>query len=175
MAGVIAHGQISRGLRMSNRVKVALEWLNNLLESRQVQYQIVGGLAATIHGGSREVADIDLYINKSDASKVLSQVTPYISKPLMHYAEGSWDLEYFQLIYQSQKIEIGLFPGTKIRSSENDVWYELKTDFSASVTKSYLGMEVPVIPIYDLISYKRILGREVDLIDVQELSRVSAL
>ncbi|WP_293268178.1 MazG-related protein [Neptunomonas sp.] len=160
---------------MSDRVKVALEWLNNLLESQQVAYQIVGGLAATIHGGSREVADIDLYIKKADAAKVLSEVTPYISKPLTHCVEGSWDLEYFQLIYQSQKIEIGLFPGTKIQSSENGSWYELHTDFSASVVKSYLGMEVPVIPIPELISYKRLLGREVDHIDVQELLQVSAL
>lgn len=88
---------------MCDRVKVALEWLNNLLESQHVQYQIVGGLAANIHGGSREVADIDLYIDKADVAKILQEVTPYISKPLSHCVEGSWDLEYCQLIYQSQK------------------------------------------------------------------------
>lgn len=55
---------------MSTRVKVALEWLKGILDSQQVQYQIVGGLAATIHGGSRDVADIDLYIHSSDADKI---------------------------------------------------------------------------------------------------------
>ena len=170
----MAHGQVNRGLRMSDRVKVALEWLDSILKSEQITYQIVGGLAATIHGGNREVADIDLYINKADAAKILAQVNPYISKPLTHYVEGSWDLEYFQLIYKSQKIEIGLFPGSKIRSSVNGQWHELKTDFTSSVIKNYLGIEVPVIPIEQLISYKRLLGREVDNIDVQELLQVSA-
>jgi hypothetical protein len=65
----------------------------------------VGGLAATIYGGSREVADIDLYIRNSDADKVLSHVSKYISKPLTHYVEYGWDLEYFQLVYQNQKLK----------------------------------------------------------------------
>ncbi len=93
---------------MSEKVIVALKWLKGLLETECVEYQIVGGLAATIHGGSREIADIDLYIHNVDASKILEHVSQFISKPLSHYAEYGWDLEYFQLVYQNQKIEIGL-------------------------------------------------------------------
>ena len=154
---------------MSEKVKNALVWLKDILDSQQVQYQIVGGLAATIHGGSREVADIDLYIRKDDADKILPQVKSYISKPLTHYVEGSWDLEYFQLIYKEQKIEIGLSPGTKIKAAGRDDWIELKTDFSQSIVGSYQGVEVPTIPVAELISYKQVLGREVDLIDIEEL------
>ncbi|WP_428774796.1 MazG-related protein [Vibrio sp.] len=153
------------------KVKLALQWLKGILDAQQVQYQIVGGLAATIHGGSRDVADIDLYIHSSDAGKILSLVTPYISKPLSHYVEGCWDLEYFQLIYHNQKIEIGLYPGTKIRSSQDGQWYALQTDFSKSVKKSYQGIEVPVIPVNKLVEYKRLLGREVDLIDLEDLTQ----
>ncbi|EOW0283724.1 MazG-related protein [Vibrio cholerae] len=155
---------------VSQKVKVALLWLKELLESKQISYQIVGGLATKIHGGSREVADIDLYIHKSDAHKILADVSQYISKPLTHYIEGSWDLEYFQLIYGSQKIEIGLAPGTKIRASESDEWYELHTNFERSVSCEYLGVVVPTIPVDDLVAYKRVLGREVDWIDIQELT-----
>ncbi|WP_417560628.1 MazG-related protein [Marinomonas sp.] len=155
---------------MSAKVTVALEWLKGILDSQHIQYQIVGGLAATIHGGSRDVADIDLYIHRSAADKVLSQVAAYVSKPLTHYMEGNWDLEYFQLIYHSQKIEIGLSPGTKIKSSEDGVWHTLETDFSKSVVGYYQTIEVPVIPVDELVRYKRILGREVDLIDIQELA-----
>ncbi|MDF5473521.1 MazG-related protein, partial [Vibrio parahaemolyticus] len=43
---------------MSDKVKVALQWLKQILDEEAVEYQIVGGLAATIHGGSREIADI---------------------------------------------------------------------------------------------------------------------
>ena len=60
-------------------------------------FQIVGGLAATIHGGSRPVADIDLYIPKEFAESVLPSVGNYISKPLCHYVEHGWDLDYLRL------------------------------------------------------------------------------
>ncbi|WP_231872588.1 MazG-related protein [Marinomonas gallaica] len=145
------------------------------MDSEGVEYQIVGGLAATIHGGSREVADIDLYIHNSDASKVLARVSQFVSKPLSHYAEYGWDLEYFQLVYQDQKIEIGLSQNTKIQSALDGLWYELRIDFSESVVKLYQCIEVPVIPVHRLVEYKRILGREVDLIDIQELTSSSVL
>ncbi|EOX3946339.1 MULTISPECIES: DUF2007 domain-containing protein [Vibrio] len=159
---------------MSKKVKVALNWLKGLLESENIEYQIVGGLAATIHGGNREVADIDLYIENSDANKILALVSQYISKPLNHYSECGWDLEYFQLIYRDQKIEIGLAQHTKIQSSVDGSWHQLEIDFSKSVTKAYQGIELQVIPVHTLVEYKRILGREVDLIDVQQLTSSSA-
>ncbi|MFN1651971.1 nucleotidyltransferase domain-containing protein [Vibrio rotiferianus] len=159
---------------MSEKVKVALNWLKDLLESESIEYQIVGGLAVTIHGGSREIADIDLYIHNADANRILARVAPYISKPLTHYSEYGWDLEYFQLVYQNQKIEIGLAQSTKIQSSLDGSWHQLEIDFSKSVVKSYQGIELQVIPVHQLIEYKQILGREVDLIDIQQLASSSA-
>lgn len=154
---------------MSKRVIAALVWLQRLLERQNVEYQIVGGLAATIYAGHREVADIDLYIPSADIDKILPDLTPYITKPLRHYTEGAWDLDYLQLIYQSQKIEIGLVPGTKIYSAQDNLWHSLVIDFSASVLCSYQGITVPVIPAAALIEYKRLLGREVDVLDINAL------
>ncbi|NOI03390.1 MazG-related protein [Vibrio kanaloae] len=159
---------------MSEKVKVALKWLKGLLDAESIEYQIVGGLAATIHGGSREIADIDLYIHNSDANKLLAHVSQFISKPLTRYTEYGWDLEYFQLVYQNQKIEIGLSQNTKIQSVLGNSWYQLEIDYSASVEKHYEGIVLSVIPVHLLVEYKRILGREVDLIDIQELTSSSA-
>ncbi|MGR5117905.1 MazG-related protein [Vibrio astriarenae] len=155
---------------MSDKVKLALVWLKRILDTERIEYQIVGGLAASLHGGGRDVADIDLFIRASDADKVLAQVSPFISKPLARYTEYGWDLEYFQLIYQGQKIEIGLSKHTQIQSATDGSWHQLNIDFSESVIKGYQGIEVPVIPVHRLIDYKQILGREVDLIDIQQLT-----
>ncbi|GAM59700.1 mazG protein domain [Vibrio ishigakensis] len=154
---------------MDDSVAIALRWLKEVLDSENIEYQIVGGLAANIHGGRREVADIDVYIRNSDIEKILSKLSPFISKSLAHYIGHGWDLEYLQLIYQSQKIEIGLSDRTKIQSSIDGEWHELVIDYSCSVIGSYKGVEVPVIPIANLIEYKRHLAREVDLIDIREL------
>lgn len=154
---------------MSETVRNALVWLKSLLEEQQISYQIVGGLAARIHGGTRQVADIDLYIAKKDAQKLLPYIEKFVSRPLAHYVESGWDLEYCQLIYHSQKIEIGLAPGTKICGVNNTDWVALEIDFTRSVDRDYLGVTVPVIPKSELIAYKSVLGRAVDLADIEQL------
>lgn len=159
---------------MSEKVKQALCWLKNLLENEQVTYQIVGGLAARLHGGQREIADIDLYIHNHDANKILPHVKPFISKPLAHHMEYGWDLEYFQLIYHGQKIEIGLSQNTKIQSHKDGSWHPLEIHFAESIYKTYQGIELPVMPVQQLIEYKGILAREVDQIDIKELILITS-
>ncbi|CAH1563333.1 MULTISPECIES: hypothetical protein [Vibrio] len=157
---------------MNQSVLKAMTWLKGILDSNQITYQIVGGFAAHLHGGSRPIADIDLYIQKQDSEKLLPHIAPYISKPLKHYQEEGWDLEYLQLIYGQQKIEIGLSPGTRIFSSKNKEWATLEIDYAANVICDFNGMKLSVIDITRLIDYKRVLSREVDLIDIRELERI---
>lgn len=156
---------------MSEKVKDALVWIKSILESEKIPYQIVGGLAVKTYGGSRPVADIDLYVPKSEVHAILPFIEPYSSRPFNHYVEEYWDLEYCQLIYQDQKIEIGLSPGTKIYSKSEQTWKNLEIDYRCSVNKDFLGVSLPVMPMPDLIEYKTILGREVDLVDVKDLTK----
>ncbi|MBJ7538540.1 MazG-related protein [Marinomonas transparens] len=155
---------------MSKKVLTALVWIKQILEEADIPYQIVGGLAASIHGGKRPVADIDLYIPRELSRVVLPKVESFISKPLKHCVEYGWDVEYFQLIYQEQKIEIGLSSGTKILNGASGEWFELNINYDHSTTGDYQGVALPVIPISELIAYKSILGREVDLIDIEEIT-----
>ncbi len=156
---------------MTSKVTDALVWIKSILDDENVQYQVVGGLAANIHGGKRPIADIDMYIPYDSAEVVLKQVREYISKPLSHYLEGAWDLEYFQLIYRGQKVEIGLSPGAKIMNHDTGEWVEQAIDFSLSVVGNFHGVEVPTMPKSELVAYKSLLGREVDIIDISEISK----
>ena len=81
-------------------------------------------------------------------------------------------MEYFQIIYEGQKIEIGLSPGTKILNSKTGQWIELIIDYTQSVMGKYGTIEVPVMPIPELVAYKALLGREVDHIDIRELTGI---
>lgn len=151
------------------QVKNALIWIQSILERADVPYQIVGGLAAYIYGAQRPIADIDLYIPRDHVAKLEQTLAPFVSKPLTHYLEGEWDLEYFQLIYQDQKIEIGLVPGVKIKQKEGD-WVNQIIDFTTSVMSEFEGTRVPLMPKAQLIQYKTLLAREVDLFDIQGIS-----
>ena len=151
-----------------DKVKNALLWIQSILEIADVPYQIVGGLAAYIYGSHRPIADIDLYIPKNDVSNLEDELAPFITKPLTHYVEGEWDLEYLQLIYQGQKIEIGLVPGVKIRKKDGD-WVNQTIDFTTSVISEFEGVRIPLMPKAQLIQYKTLLARDVDLFDVQAI------
>jgi hypothetical protein len=49
------------------------------------------------------------------------------------------------------------------------VWREARIDFDLSVERSVAGVRVPVMPLEQLIDYKRRLDREVDRLDIAEL------
>jgi len=157
---------------MSQSLWTAYRWIHHLLVDNEIPFQIVGGFAASLYGGSRPVADIDLYIPKANGGIVSTLVGSYVSKPLKHYVEAGWDLEYLQLIYQEQKIEIGLTPGTKILSSTGE-WVDLEVDFNQSTIIQDRGLHIPVMPREQLICYKSILNREVDVLDIQDLRNVA--
>ena len=157
---------------MNESVYRAMSWLKAILDGQGVRYQIVGGFAAHLHGGSRPIADIDLYIKKEDVNALLPFFQPFVSKPLKHYREEGWDLEYLQLIYENQKIEIGLRPGTKIFNTSSQKWVSLDVDLAESVQRDFHGLALPVININSLIEYKRVLNREVDRIDIRELEYI---
>lgn len=157
---------------MNESVYRAMSWLKAILDGQGVRYQIVGGFAAHLHGGSRPIADIDLYIKKEDVNALLPFFQPFVSKPLKHYREEGWDLEYLQLIYENQKIEIGLSPGTKIFNTSSQQWVSLDVDLAEPVQRDFHGLALPVININSLIEYKRVLNREVDRIDIRELEDI---
>ena len=166
------HINKTQGQWMNESVYRAMSWLKAILDGQGVRYQIVGGFAAHLHGGSRPIADIDLYIKKEDVNALLPFFQPFVSKPLKHYREEGWDLEYLQLIYENQKIEIGLSPGTKIFNTSSQQWVSLDVDLAESVQRDFHGLALPVININSLIEYKRVLNREVDRIDIRELEDI---
>lgn len=157
---------------MNESVYRAMSWLKGILDKQDIRYQIVGGFAAHLHGGSRPIADIDLYIEKEDVHALLPFFQPFVSKPLKHYCEEGWDLEYLQLIYENQKIEIGLNPGTKIFNTSNQQWVSLDINLAESVQRNFHGLTLPVINTSSLVKYKRVLNREVDQIDIKELEEI---
>lgn len=166
------HINKTQGQWMNESVYRAMSWLKAILDGQGVRYQIVGGFAAHLHGGSRPIADIDLYIKKEDVNALLPFFQPFVSKPLKHYREEGWDLEYLQLIYENQKIEIGLSPGTKIFNTSSQKWVSLDVDLAEPVQRDFHGLALPVININSLIEYKRVLNREVDRIDIRELEDI---
>ncbi|OMH39106.1 hypothetical protein [Motiliproteus sp. MSK22-1] len=153
----------------------ALEWIVNLLESKQIPFQVCGGLAAIGYGSKRPLNDIDLFVPGERFQEVATAVKERISKPAGHYCEEGWDLEYLQCKYEGCKVEIGNADNTKILNSTHGRWETLRIDFSDTQHKTIFGLEIPLMSQANLIRYKSVLGRPVDLQDIKAMNAYTAL
>jgi hypothetical protein len=156
-------------IKANRKTSAALEWVVEKLENLSIPYQVVGGLAARVFGAKRPIADIDMYIPASCGARLASEMQDYLTKPLKHYVEDVWDIEYFQIKFRGQKIEFGLSPGAKIFDTTSKKWVEQTIDFSKSERMIFEGIEILVMPRDDLVAYKKLLGREVDRWDIEAI------
>ena len=154
---------------MKPNTREALVWITDILMRHQISFQITGGLAVQVYGSTRELADVDIEIPEDDFAKIRDEVASYITfGPGQHKSE-LWDLFLMTLNYQGQEIDISGAHHTKIFSKTDNCWVTLNVDLSKVAYVDIDGLNLPVIPRDDLIAYKKILARPVDLLDVAHL------
>lgn len=155
-----------------NNTEEAFNWIISLLESNGIPFRISGGFAARIHGAKRELDDIDIDIRESD----IDMLYPYIKDKLIFgpemYLDESWDLYLATLDFNGQLIDLAGATKAKIFDLNTNQWVPFKVDFNDMVTCEVFGKKVKVIKVSDLISYKNMLKREVDISDIKELNAV---
>ncbi len=153
------------------RVRPALGWIVDALNRYRVPYQVVGGLAARAHGARRPVFDVDLYVPFDRATAALEEIRPHIYWGPEHYVDEQWDLTYLKADFGGQKVELGnSCTHPRYFDVEAGRWEAQRVAYGSSVTIRVFGVEAEVMPKDELIRYKRRLGREVDLIDVEQLT-----
>jgi len=141
--------------------KKVLEWIVKIISINGINYQITGGLAANLYGSSREVYDIDIEVHDADVYKVYEVCKDYVIYGPERYMDDNFDLLLMTLDYGGQLIDVCGIDSMYIRG-----WLQL-IDLNTSVEIN--GMKVVLLA--DLIAYKKLLNREVDLIDVELLNK----
>lgn len=152
-----------------SRLSNTLTWITIILREERIPYQVVGGLAARAYGAMRPMLDIDIYLSESGLPKLLPRVEAYIIRPPARYISDLFDVNFLVLDFEGQEIELCMAEGAKIFDSKNNRWVANKIDFNDSTELSIEGVIVSVIPLVRLIQYKNILGRDVDLQDIEEI------
>lgn len=147
--------------------QAALKWIVELLRERDIPFLICGGLAATGYGSKRDLHDIDLFVPSAYFQDVVVAGKHFISKPATHYREEGWDLNYVQFKYGGVKVEVGNADGAQIYNTRAQMWVNLAIDFTRHEIVKVLGIDVPLMLREDLIKYKSLLSRPVDLEDIE--------
>ncbi|WGI24270.1 hypothetical protein QEN58_13095 [Halomonas alkaliantarctica] len=151
--------------------QLATQWIVGLLRDRNIPFQICGGLAAKGYGAERALNDIDLFVPDVDFSTVVQAGQAYISKPAAHRCEEGWDLTYVQFKYAGIKVEVGNASGAHIFDAASQAWVPLNIEFDRYETASLLDLELPLMLKEDLIRYKAVLSRPVDIDDIRAIRK----
>ena len=144
----------------------AAKWIASLLRDRNIPFLVRGGLAARAYGSQRDLHDIDLFVPGEHFLSVVQAGQPFISKAAAHRQEEGWNLTYVQFKYEGVKVEVGNADRAQIFDAQNRTWVALNIDFSRYETVHLLGLELPLMLKEDLIWYKSLLSRPVDIEDV---------
>lgn len=153
------------------QISKALGWIVALLNRHGVPYQIVGGLAAQAYGATRPLVDIDLYIPLDQAGTALEEMRPYLVREPLPHRSISWDLIYLALEYEGVLIEIGDSSANPCFFNRiHQRWEKQEINYAASQPATLYGVDVQVMPRNELLRYKLMLDREVDNLDIDELS-----
>lgn len=152
-----------------NAVKSALIWIVDILQKHNIPFQIAGGLAVNAYGSNRQLNDIDIDIPEEAFDIIKEEVAPYIIFGPTRFKDELWDLFLLTLDYQGQRIDLSGAYTCKIYHKIENTWIKIITDFSQVKFMKIYDLNLPVIRKEDLIAYKKILSRPVDLIDIQQL------
>jgi len=155
---------------MARRTKEAFRWIVDILYKHKIPFQIAGGFAARVYGSKRKLADIDIGVPDNKLRKILSDVKKYVIYGPKRYVDKNFDLPLMTLKYKGQEIDIYGDDKTKLFDYKNNKWVKFSSNFKNNVMKLVYGIIVPVVSKKELVAYKKILGRKVDLADIKSLT-----
>jgi len=159
------------------KIGQALGWIVSLLNRYSISYQICGGMAAKAYGATRPLVDIDIYAALQDSPHFqlfMDEVQLYIVREFAPHLSASWDILYMALNYQGMWIEIAeSTTNPRFYNHRDGRWEEQRIDFAASTLILLYGVEVAIMPKDELLAYKSMLVREVDHLDIIDMTAVS--
>ncbi len=152
------------------KAQAALMWIVDILDKHGIPYQVEGGLAANCYGSTRELVDIDVFIPSFGFDRISKDVNGYVDVGPVFHTGTHWRLVYQILNYRGQQIEICDAGKAKYLDTPNNTWIERDIDFTKAETIEIFGISTKVIPKDDLLEYKSRLNREVDIIDIEQIT-----
>ena len=158
----------------------SVEAIVRALNSAEVQYLIVGGLAVNAHGFVRLTRDVAIVLaltpaNASNGLRALLNIGYRLAIPVTpeQFADAATREEWRR---GKQMIVLKLWSDEHQRTPVDIFVYEpFSFDLEASRAQSLEvcpGIAAPVVSLETLLEMKRTAGRPHDLIDIEELQRM---
>lgn len=148
----------------------ALAWIVELLRDLDVPFQVVGGLAARAYGADRPLVDLDFYVPSDRLGDVAAAASPHVVRAPAHHVDDDWDITFMALEHDGCRIELGGADDARYFDRQQARWVDVDIDYAAAVEREVCGLTLPIMPLAELIAYKRVLDRTVDRQDLAQIS-----
>lgn len=134
-----------------------------LLDSKQVEYLMIGGYAVSYHGYPRSTGDMDIWIavGPQNAAKIVEVLKDF------GFSEKNLSVDIF--LKKDQIIRIGM-PPIRIEIMTSISGVDFANCYKQRITDTIDGVEVNLINLEDLRKNKRAAGRHKDIDDLESLS-----
>jgi len=147
--------------------------LTEILEAMnraQLPFQATGGLAGNLHGSVWPLHDLDFDVAPPLLSRMATEFRAQVVYGPAPFRDEEFALDLLTLRFGS--VEVDLSDAASIRllnaRGEEQSW---PTDLSAVVWRPLGEHRVPAMPLPQLLAYKRAIGREADVADLEALMR----
>lgn len=160
------------GEPMENWMKIMTRVATEL-DSLGVEYQLSGGAAARFYGSPRPVNDLDFELEDKDlrrATDLLVAKGARLVQEVGPYEDSSWQVNLSILEWDGQTIELVGCKEARIWDQAGSEWRNFANNPRKAQWRRFGGSLIRIISLHDLISYKSILRRPVDLEDLEELT-----
>lgn len=151
--------------------KKVLKFLSDTFKESNIEFQITGGLAAIAYGAHRSLYDIDIDIYKKDAEMIRGLLKQYIVEDWNNDLEGdedNFDIWMMSLEIEGVPIDISQIEECRFRAIGGE-W--IAQPEVMKVENLFVGdLQLPIQNKQDLIQYKSIVARDVDLEDIRQIN-----
>jgi len=156
---------------LTENQRTVLLFLANTLKENNIEFHVTGGLAAIAYGAKRPLYDIDVEIYERDVEKVRVLFQEYVVEDWNNELEGpedNFDVWMMKLNIKGVPVDISQIEGQRVRTAGGE-WISQPEIMSTEV-HTIEGIELPIQNKHDLIAYKTIVAREIDLEDIRRMS-----
>lgn len=154
---------------MEERKKESLKTVVNVLKEHKIPFQVSGGLAAIAYGSKRPLYDIDIDVGKADIPKVQEIFREYIIEDFHRYQDKYMEVWEIELEIDGVEVDISQAEEAYFKDKEGNST-RFDSDLSKAKVMEIEGVEVHVMDKEELIVCKKIMGRDVDLQDLEQIS-----
>lgn len=133
-------------------------------DGNHIKYQITGGLAGNLYGSIWKLHDLDFETTLKNLAIIENDFAHFVIVKTSRYIDDEFNIWLLRLNINGIEIDINAVEDFYI--NEN---IKIETNLENAVDKVFIGKKVKVQPLKDIICYKKILNRKIDLNDLSKL------